>query len=798
MSRSLVACFLVALLVGCGEQPQRAPQHPQEATSLDSNGSDTQAAAATPTAAQRAAAVLPALGQAAASSGAAGLRPRSLDSIRWMVRAGEHQRAIQGLRFSLDHYTTAPDRNAALYMLGKYLTDAGEAEGLAILEQLPAPFEDHDDRRLLWLARAHRLNGNTAEALAALDQILDRYGDIPEAEDGDLAIEQAELLHAVGRTDDAIAKISKVLDAKTPRHISARALWLKAEWVRPTAPEDALAYEKRMLIDYPAELATREAQLNVKVEDLSDSQRYRRARKLMSRWAYVEARPELERLVDHKRYGLDAKWHAADISMNKLRDDIEGPRKLYEELIKKKGEYQENAYFQLIRTYLKQERYDEGLEIGDRYLKKFPRGKYKENIYYYKGWLPYDHKKCEDALPHLKYYIDNYGARRSIVRGFYAWCFIRLERWDEAVDAFEELIGYGNPVVRGKAQFWQAYAFQKLGKMDKAHTKLDRLHANYPLTYYDILGHQLRAQWEGRDSRASQMDWPVGGGDADVVHAFDDAMWDWPELRSRQRRALEEIRRLVELSEIDLARTRYRSIRSSVEKAVPKDKRHMFMLFIGDKVEDYMHGWRSVTNGKLAAMTDMPEPQELRWLLAYPQAYRPLIERFARKYDLPEHLVYAIMRQESRYRPWQISSADALGALQMIPKTAKRVAEDMGTTFNVRLFFRPEVGFEYSFFYIRSHYDTWQQQLVPTAASYNGGPEPIGRWMRQSREVKAPLSFMIEEFAYNESRIYCRKVAEHMLRYLYLYEPDPERRGRYLDELFPVEVDYNIPDDVGY
>jgi hypothetical protein len=57
---------------------------------------------------------------------------------------------------------------------------------------------------------------------------------------------------------------------------------------------------------------------------------------------------------------------------------------------------------------------------------------------------------------------------------------------------------------------------------------------------------------------------------------------------------------------------------------------------------------------------------------------------------------------------------------------------------------------------------------------------------------------LIEEFEYNEGRAYGRKVAEHMLRYLYLYEPDAVKRGALLDRMFPLDRAITIPDQVGY
>jgi soluble lytic murein transglycosylase-like protein len=85
---------------------------------------------------------------------------------------------------------------------------------------------------------------------------------------------------------------------------------------------------------------------------------------------------------------------------------------------------------------------------------------------------------------------------------------------------------------------------------------------------------------------------------------------------------------------------------------------------------------------------------------------------------------------------------------------------------------------------------------VPTAAAYNSGPQIVAYWFRQNPDASFP--WLIEEFAYNEGRNYCRKVAEHMVRYLYLYEDDAERRGEILDKLFPVSRDIEIPEEVGY
>ena len=220
-----------------------------------------------------------------------------------------------------------------------------------------------------------------------------------------------------------------------------------------------------------------------------------------------------------------------------------------------------------------------------------------------------------------------------------------------------------------------------------------------------------------------------------------------------------------------------------------------FLRFMGERVEDFQHGWR-VSTGRISRQEGLPDPADPDSHLAYPEAYRPLVERLAAEYGLSPHYVYAIMRQESRYNPAAVSWADAVGALQMIRPTARRVAADLGVTYDPATFPQPKVSFRYSAYYMGRHAGLFHGQLIPAAAAYNGGPEPVARWVRKSGAQG--LDRLIEEFEYNESRIYCRQVASHMLRYLYLYERDPDRRARDLDALFPVTINTDLPADVGY
>ncbi len=680
------------------------------------------------------------------------------------------------------------------------------------LAESMAPLPVADDRRFALLVQTRMHRGHPIRAIEATEAW---QANAPRAVDRiDAALSRGELHLLLGDPQRALRASASVrtdlarLDARPGdmRHLNARWLRLRHDAYRGLGRIDVAAQlARRLKVSFPAEDATQQAGL-VDDFELTVTERFRRGKRQYEAWAYHEARHTFRNLLDDsttndapKSIRRDAKWHLAHIALNKLRDDPERARSLFDELSQKENEHAEQALYQLARSQMRRENYDAALKTLDRYRARYPDGGHTEDVLYYRGWLPYDHRHNDRAIEGFSAYLDQYGTwgpRSSYIYGFLAWTHMRQSDWKQAIRTYEKMEPYGNMLVWGKALYWMAYAEWKRDNKKQALARLDELRDTYPVTYYGVLGEQLRLRINGQTPDAADVWWPENSGRADNIEAPGIEDIEFRNLDADVTDAWQRVQALVALDERERARHALEPIYRRLIRAAPSAQRNRAIYAVGDLVGDYNRMWRAATDGSISAMAELPASDSLKAVMAYPRAYRTVVLEVADEFDLSEHLMYAIMRQESRYEPGQVSHTNAVGALQMIPSTARKVADDLGVEYRPREFHRPSVGFRFSGFYMRKLLDLFEGNLVPMAAAYNSGPAPVVEWFGENPDASFP--WLIEEFAYNEGRNYCRKVAEHLLRYLYLYNDDESTRRELLRQLFPQSRDITFPDDIGY
>lgn len=154
------------------------------------------------------------------------------------------------------------------------------------------------------------------------------------------------------------------------------------------------------------------------------------------------------------------------------------------------------------------------------------------------------------------------------------------------------------------------------------------------------------------------------------------------------------------------------------------------------------------------------------WDCVYPRPYPETIEAANAEFDLPPHLIYAVMRQESGFRPAVISPANAIGLMQLIEPTARRVAGALNEDYEGRKLRVPRYNVRYGAYYLRRLLDTFDNNIVLAAAAYNAGPAAVSHWLAGGEQLD--LDVFVARIPYSETRGYVERVVENLARYAYL------------------------------
>ena len=137
------------------------------------------------------------------------------------------------------------------------------------------------------------------------------------------------------------------------------------------------------------------------------------------------------------------------------------------------------------------------------------------------------------------------------------------------------------------------------------------------------------------------------------------------------------------------------------------------------------------------------------------------------EFIVDQALVYAFVRQESRFNTNAKSSAGARGLMQLMPRTASFVAKDRSLRFNKKYrLYEPKLNLELGQKYIKilMKNEKLNSNLFLIAAAYNAGPSNLNKWLLNTPFNNDPLLF-IESIPARETRIFIERVLTNLWIY---------------------------------
>jgi len=177
------------------------------------------------------------------------------------------------------------------------------------------------------------------------------------------------------------------------------------------------------------------------------------------------------------------------------------------------------------------------------------------------------------------------------------------------------------------------------------------------------------------------------------------------------------------------------------------------------------HGeYASACRVGVAAAAEHPSRRAYR--LAYPRAWSCAVARWSGAYNVDPLLVWAVMREESHFRVRAVSGSDARGVMQLLPSTARWIAEDrLGLAFTVEELFDPAMNLRLGTWYLGYLGEQFPQNVAWAVAAYNGGQGNLRRWT----DPDLPLPDLPAALGSVETREYVSKVLDAWLVYRWLY-----------------------------
>jgi len=314
------------------------------------------------------------------------------------------------------------------------------------------------------------------------------------------------------------------------------------------------------------------------------------------------------------------------------------------------------------------------------------------------------------------------------------WIALRkLDDPERALTHFRHLrAGVSTPISLSRADYWEGRALEALGRTDAAQTAW-RIGAKHQSAYYGLLS-------------AERL-----GLSLDPALAGEGRRVDWRQAGFATGSVMQAARLLLAAGDRGQARRFLLHLSESL------DARGLEAL--GDYALEAGEPNFAVLIGKQAAGRG----------IILPRAYFPVSDLVPDGLPVSRALALSIARRESEFAVDVRSPAGALGLMQVMPGTAKLMADKLGLPHSVpRLTSDPPYNVRLGAAYLAQLVEEFGPAITLIAAGYNAGPGRPRRWITEfgdPRQASVDVVDWVETIPFAETRTYVMRVVESLVIY---------------------------------
>ncbi len=313
-----------------------------------------------------------------------------------------------------------------------------------------------------------------------------------------------------------------------------------------------------------------------------------------------------------------------------------------------------------------------------------------------------------------------------------------------------------------RARYWRARMLFDEGKKAEAADLFEKVASDHPVTYYGLIsrtrlealdparGEALRQRLVVPPSKGAVLatPWPLRAG----------ALEQDPHFHAG--------RELIRLGFGEAASSELMAVKRSALNSQGRQLLVHALTAAGDS-----RAAHAIARTELRGHLNGPISADSRpvWEVAYPDAFRSLIEKHSQTAKLDPDLLQALMREESALDPKALSWAGARGLTQLMLSTAQAVARNVPEIKKVtpELLMQPDPNIRLGAAHLGSLLRQFNGNKAYAIASYNAGSHAVNRWREQRADLE--LDEWVEEIPIAETRGYVKRVLRTYNTYQLLY-----------------------------
>lgn len=158
-------------------------------------------------------------------------------------------------------------------------------------------------------------------------------------------------------------------------------------------------------------------------------------------------------------------------------------------------------------------------------------------------------------------------------------------------------------------------------------------------------------------------------------------------------------------------------------------------------------------------------------IIVYPRKYKSIVEKAASNFNVDPNLIYAIIKQESKFNSNAISKSGAKGLMQIMDATAQDTVKKIDTI-NSKDYdiFDPYTNIFIGTKYISYLIEHFEGNYYLAIIAYNAGLGKVDSWLNMPYYKYTEYTMLLDLIEYSETKNYLTYVLNNYNNYVRLYK----------------------------